>query len=386
MKILQTIAGLGATGGGTSTCTYDLLLAMHSIGCDVDLLTSYSEDILGEGEEWIHAVPNDNVTPYGYSRNTLKALQASDYDIYHANGLWMHSNHATCAVARQKGRPYVITPHGMLYPEAIHRSYWKKWPFIQLFFKKDVREASCLHATCNEEMEGLRRLGYKGPIAVIPNPTSLPYYLNEVASRKSALMETADVKRFGFLGRLHPRKNVGHLLRALSLLPSEANVELVIMGKGDADYEQQLHQEVERLQLKNVRFAGFLNGREKYEELAGLSALFVPSDFENFGMIVTEALSVGTPVMATLGTPWQDLNTHHCGWWTDNEPATIAKVMQEVLEMPIGNLLEMGQRGRQLVAEKFEAKQVAAMMRDLYAWLLNEGPKPEFVYVPDYKN
>ena len=29
MKILQTIAGFGAKSGGTSTCTYDLLNAMH---------------------------------------------------------------------------------------------------------------------------------------------------------------------------------------------------------------------------------------------------------------------------------------------------------------------------------------------------------------------
>lgn len=36
MKTLQTIADFGPHSGGTSTCTYDLLSAIHRIGCDVD--------------------------------------------------------------------------------------------------------------------------------------------------------------------------------------------------------------------------------------------------------------------------------------------------------------------------------------------------------------
>ena len=58
-------------------------------------------------------------------------------------------------MARKQGKPYVITPHGMLYPDALHRSYWKKWPMIQLFLKKDIMNASCLHVTCKQEMQFL---------------------------------------------------------------------------------------------------------------------------------------------------------------------------------------------------------------------------------------
>ena len=57
MKILQTIAGFGAHSGGTSTCTYDLLSAMHRIGCDVDLMTLSAPDLMGHGEPWIKALP-----------------------------------------------------------------------------------------------------------------------------------------------------------------------------------------------------------------------------------------------------------------------------------------------------------------------------------------
>lgn len=73
MKILQTISGFGAHSGGTSTCTYDLISALHAERGMVDLLTLSSKDptdrLMGMGEEWIHALPNDAITPFGYSAN-----------------------------------------------------------------------------------------------------------------------------------------------------------------------------------------------------------------------------------------------------------------------------------------------------------------------------
>ncbi len=383
MNVLQTIAGFGALYGGIATCTYDLITALNGIGFSLDLLTlevrNPNDHLMGNGETWIKALPNDAATPYEYSKGIAKYLKNHDYDIYHTNGLWMYCNHITCSVARQKHKPYVITPHGMLYPDALHRSYWKKWPLIQLCFRKDIDQANCVHVTCKTEMEHVRKFGYKGAVAVIPNPANLPDYLQEIVDSKATLLESDRPRKFGFLGRLHPIKKVENIIYAVAQLPSLQDCELIIMGKGDAEYEQFLHNEVSRLGLKNVTFYGFVSGREKFENLAQLSCLFVPSDFENFGMIVTEALSVGTPVMASLGTPWEDLNTYHCGWWTDRSPEQIADVMQQVLDMPVAKLLDMGTRGRQLVQTKYTAPMVARQMQAMYEWLGGKGEKPVFV-------
>ena len=385
MKILQTIAGFGALYGGIATCTYDLISAMYKIGCPIDLLTlklrNKSDVLMGNGEDWIKTLPNDARTPYGFSHNINRFLNDNIYDIYHTNGLWMYCNHVTCAIARSKHHPYIITPHGMLYPEALKRSYWKKWPLLQLYFRKDINEATCIHVTCRKEMEHVREFGYKGPIAVIPNPANLPDYIDEITMRKPSFLTDGQQRKFGFLGRLHPIKKVENLIYAVAKLQPE-DYELVIMGKGDDAYEQFLRDEVRRLGLKNVVFKGFVSGREKFEELAGLSCLFVPSDFENFGMIVTEALSVGTPVMASLGTPWEELNTAGCGWWLDRTPENIAGIMQHVLEMPTEELLAMGERGRTLVKQKFTASRVAEQMKHLYKWLSgNHADKPDFIYL-----
>ena len=91
MKVLQTIAGFGALYGGIATCTYDLILAMYNIGFPIDLLTlevkNKSDVLMGKGENWIKALPNDAITPYEYSKNISSYLQNNEYDLYHTKSL-----------------------------------------------------------------------------------------------------------------------------------------------------------------------------------------------------------------------------------------------------------------------------------------------------------
>lgn len=385
MKTLQTIGGLGAKSGGTSTCTYELLAAIHGIKPEpqVDLLTSDVVDrndcLMGCGEKWIKAVPNDYRTPLSLSKNMLIFLENSDYDVYHTNGMWMYVNHITCSVARKKRKPYVITPHGMLYPNALARSAWKKWPLRKLWFNKDVLKASCVHVTCETEMNHVRNFGYKGPIAVIPNPLFVPEYINEIYHVRKRKKFNARLE-VGFLGRLHPIKVVENLLRGVALR-KQMSIDVFIIGSGDKEYEKFLHKECAHLGIsEQVKFLGFLNGFDKFAQLAQLDALFVPSDMENFGMIVPEALVVGTPVMASLGTPWDALNSERCGWWRDNSPESIAKVIDELYELSPEEHYAMGLRGREYVLSTFAAGHVAEQMMLLYKWLVGEAYKPEFVF------
>ncbi len=104
----------------------------------------------------------------------------------------------------------------------------------------------------------------------------------------------------------------------------------------------------------------------------------VPSTQENFGMIVPEALICGTPVYASLGTPWGELNECQCGWWKDNEPETIAKVMLEILSMSEAEVVAMGARGRKLMEEEYEQHKVAGMMNDLYRWVVGKCAQTGF--------
>lgn len=377
MNILQTIGSLNAGSGGTSTCTYELVSAMNSEGYPVDLLTlrpaSQAEKMLGE-DDFIHALPHDACTPLAISRNLRRALAESDYDLYHTNGLWMDVNHATCSHARKQGKPYIISPHGMLYPQALAISSWKKKLMLTLGHKRDLQQAACIHVTCKQEMEHCRAFELKQPIAVIPNPVQIPPYLDEL--RKG----TDGIFRIGFLGRFHPIKNIESIIMAWAQL-NLPNAELLLYGNGEPDYVASLKSLAHESGARNIHFMGFVNGRKKYEALAHLNLLCAPSHQENFGMSIAEALLAGTPVMASLGTPWEDLNTRRCGWWRDNSIESLCECIKMAHTMSTDELDEMGIRGRELILESYSSRKVAQMMAELYGWLLDKNETPDFVYV-----
>ena len=390
MKVLQSIPFMLASQGGPSTCTCDLLQGLYDNGANVDLLTSKCSNPmdrnLGEGSQWLKEVDMDYRTPLALSSATDKYLRETEYDIYHANTLWLYPVHAVCAYARKTGKPYVLSTHGMLYLTALAVSSWKKKLMGAMWYNNDIMQADCLHATCMAELEYNRKYGYKGPIVVIPNPVVFPKFVNERPAVCSNV--STDGKRtIGFLGRLHPIKKVENIIYAMNLLAPEIRriVKLDIMGKYDDKYELWLKDEVKRLGLEdNVEFVGFVSGEEKYQRLQRLSALMVPSAQENFGMIVPEALICETPVYASLGTPWSELNDCHCGWWKNNEPETIAGVIREILSLSDDQLCEMGRNGRRLMEEKYEQHKVAVMMQQLYDWIGNgmkADLKPDFVFL-----
>lgn len=379
MKILHTITSLGIKSGGTATCTYDLVNGLNEVGYATDILTldtTDPNDILVGNDTFVKVLPNDSLTGYIYSKNFKRALLSSNnYSIYHLNGMWQYIQYISAYKAKISNKPYIITPHGMLYPQALLKSKLKKKIIMSIQFKRLLLNASCIHATCNEELKYYRELGFKNPVAVIPNPTPIPNYINTIKSIK-------DKRRIGFLGRLHPRKNVLTLIRAWAKLGSLVNDdELLIMGNSDTGYENILKNEVLRLKLDNVIFVGLVEGRNKFEKLATLTALVVPSDFENFGMIVTEALMMKVPVISSKGTPWEELIIRNCGWWIDNDIDTIANTIATALSLTSEELRIMGINGRQLVYEKYHVDVVAQKMINLYKWVLHEGDRPDFVTI-----
>ena len=203
-----------------------------------------------------------------------------------------------------------------------------------------------------------------------------------IGNADNLISKNKDKNKFkiGFLGRLHPRKNIHNLIQAWKDANIEDLGELVIIGKGESDYEEFLKEEVQRLDLKNVIFEGFISGKKKYEILASLTALCVPSDFENFGMIITESLSVGTPVIASKGTPWGDLEEYKCGWWIDNDIKSLSECIRKVNNLDKAILHQMGLNGYNLVLNKYSDERVAEKMKQLYEWILNKTEKPEFIY------
>ena len=186
-------------------------------------------------------------------------------------------------------------------------------------------------------------------------------------------------KKILFFGRLHKVKGVDRLLLAGEKVAKDG-WELVIAGP-DCGMLGELQGIVAERKLPRVSFVGEINGPAKYGFLADGDIYVLPSDTENFGVTVAEALVSGTPVIASQGTPWQGLERERCGRWVPIGVEPLAGALAELMAMSDEERAAMGARGRAWIARDFSWKGIGVKMKSAYEWLLGKGEKPACVRV-----
>ena len=365
-----------SNAGGPAMSTYLTLKGLRDRGVNAELIQfplSPRGKLRGE-EVPVHYTPAPIIPKICYSpKLRMDIRDLGVYDIYHAQGIWQYPTYALVDEAKRAGKPYLITPRGMLYPQDIAKAntFFKKlslkWRLLD-----DLNKAACVQVTCEDEMVHCRNLGVTAPIAIIPNPVEIKDY---------PFRKEDNIRRIGYLGRLSPRKNVEGLIHAFAELGDKTkDAELLIIGGGDEAYEAFLKKEVERQKLNNVIFAGFLNGEEKDMALASCSVLAMPSEFENLGNVILEGLVRHIPCIATTGSPWQELNDCECGWWVEYSQKAITKAVEKALKAHSAQLTQMGGNGRKLMETRYSVEAVAERFEFLYKWILGKSNKPDFVY------
>ena len=376
MKVLHS-GSLDIKSGGPALSTYLTLKGLMRSNINAEIVMS---PLIGDGklianDVPIHYTESIKNIRFGYMCGLSRTLEKLPlYDIYHIQGLWQYLGHGVATFARNHRKPYLITLRGMMYPQAMAHSSFVKKISLAFYQRKDLQQAACIQATCIEEMEYYREFGFTNPVAVLPNPIETTDVIDRPVRQSNHL-------RFGYLGRVHPRKRIERLIYAFDALRNELEeAELLVIGADDKQYEEFLRNEVKRLHLNNVRFTGFLTGKEKDEAIMSLSYLVVPSDFENFGNIVTEALVRGIPVIASKGMPWRELEDYHCGWWVNNDQETINRTIVAACKTSEIDRIQMGMNGKRLIIEKYAVDVLGQKMKQLYEWILSGGTKPEFVY------
>ncbi|HEY4694993.1 MAG TPA: glycosyltransferase family 1 protein [Candidatus Nanoarchaeia archaeon] len=101
-----------------------------------------------------------------------------------------------------------------------------------------------------------------------------------------------------FVGTVQPRKNLELLIEAFSQTEIR-NLDLVIAGKPGWLYEDIYKAPVKFGIDSRVKFLGFVGDDDLPALYSGALAFVLPSLFEGFGLPVLEAMSCGTPVIAS---------------------------------------------------------------------------------------
>lgn len=377
MRLLHLTPPLTPTYGGPYESIRNLTGALAVAGTDVLVRMPYDAEALGYRDQWqapMRCEGTVRLAPLGYSPHLRRLVLDDSADVLHTHGLWQHASWVALAWKQRTGRPHVASIRGMLEPWAWQHHAWKKRPVWTLWERRNLQTAALLHATSDMEVESIRARGVMAPVAVIPNGVHLPELpLDQVTVNPHSLRTAL------YLGRVHPKKGLPLLLQAWARVQPQG-WRLRIVGPNEGGHRAELEQQVAALNLGDrVRFDGPLTGAAKAEAFRASELFILPTHSENFGIAVAEALAYRLPVITTQGTPWQGLESHACGWWIPVSIEGIAEALQAACASPPEQLAQMGQRGRQWMAEDFSWEAIAAEFLKCYRWLCGDGEKPETV-------
>lgn len=363
MRVVHIISGISRDSGGPSRSSQGLVAALNGAGVETWLLScTPNEAPWLSGVAHFRAPTESGLKVLGcFFEKTLREVKP---DLIHLHGIWVPQIHLAAKTARRLGIAHVQSPRGMLDPWAMAQKRWKKVIAWWLYQRADLKRVRAFHVTAQAEADHVRDLGFWQPVWVVPNGVVVPEVLPEHPP-------ASDVKTALFLSRLHPGKGLMALAEAWGRIqPTGWRMRVV----GFDGYGERFRVKT-RLKalgiLQDWIFEEPLDDVRKWEVFRSADLFVHPSVSENFGISIAEALYAGLPTIATTGTPWQELQTHRCGWWIEpNSVDALEATLREAFGLSDTERVAMGERAHELIKRNYLWPVIGRQMAEAYRTVL----------------
>lgn len=232
------------------------------------------------------------------------ALDRFQPDIVHAHHPFLLGMTAL-RVARYRHLPLVFTHH------TLYEQYTHYVPGDSPILKHFVIELATRYANLSDQVfapsesiqDLLQKRGVTQPIAVISTGVKLDHFMTgdgALLRRQLHIPEEAFV--VGHVGRLAPEKNLEFLAEAVAaFLKTHHCACFLVVGAGPS--EPVIHQVFSRQGLdKRLYFTGVLEASQLANALHAMDLFAFSSKSETQGMVLTEAMAAGLPVVALDAT------------------------------------------------------------------------------------
>ena len=380
MKILILTYSVTRSAGGVFDAVRDLftqsLFKQHTLK-----IFSFKDEYLKEDLPSWKNIPITlfHTGPFLYSRTMKENLLREDAELLHMEALWRYPQLLMTAWKKHKKAPIVCSPHGMLDPYILKKQGAFKRLLSRLFFQKSLESVNCFHALCQKELDDIRAYGLRQPVAIIPNGINLP--------DPNLKFEKPDGKNhLLYLGRLHKKKGVDLLLKAIARIVHEKpklieNWQIDLVGWDHENCKAELERIVkDEGIMQYVVFHGGLFGADKQRMYATSDGYVLPSHGEGLPMTVLEAWSWKLPVIMTPECHIPEGYAAHAAIQISDNVESVVNGLQTFFSMDKEEREIMGELGYKLVCEKFTWEAAAKKMQALYEWLLGRNRKPNFVF------
>jgi glycosyltransferase involved in cell wall biosynthesis len=292
-------------------------------------------------------------------------------DIVHLHSVFLWPTAVAGRLARRSGKPYVVSPRGMLVDRLIarrHRLLKQAW--LALIEQRNLESAAAIHATSATEAAELGKFGLGLPgIVAIPNGAAEveaepiprpPEDLAGLAAMRPLLLA---------FGRLSWTKRLDEVIEAFAATRCGA---LAIVGTDDEGLAPSLRAQAEAARLGS-RFhlvPRTVTGEEKEFVFAAADAFVMASLSESFGNAGVEAMQRGLPVIAAAATGIAELVAESGGGIVvDNSAAALTAAM-DTLTGDSELTAQLGRAARDYVERCCRWATVAARMEALYESVL----------------
>jgi glycosyltransferase involved in cell wall biosynthesis len=310
-----------------------------------------------------------------YALNVSKVIEKYDVDLIHAH--FAYPEGFVGVLAREKiKRPLIVTIHGYdlltepsvgyglrlhKHYDLIVRSVLGKADAIILASKALYREASRILS--NNEI---------GKIHLIPNGVDVNKFNPSIDGSEIKRLYKAEGKYIVFTARYHrPVYGIAYLIMAAKLVISKRkDVVFIIGGDGPLlNYHKEL---TGKLGVKDyIVFTGAIPRDIIPKYYAASDIVVVPSLQESWGLVATEAMACGKPVIASNvgGLPDQIIDGFNGFLVPSRSPKAIADKILYLLENP-SEARRIGRNGRMLAEEKYDIEKRVDKIIEIYKKLL----------------
>lgn len=398
--------------GGPIYCIHDLNKTLAEKGVDIHVYTTnvglngqvapnITTDVDGVQVKYFkfsNLFENLGKTGWQFSLPLTKALKKDirSFDLIYIVSVWNYPVAAASYYARKYNVPYVISPVGSLYSETMQHKSWKKLPYLTLIAKRDLKAASAIHYTTDDEATKCHTaLSLKNKSFIVPNGLFLNEYndLPPKGNIKKKYPHLKDKKIVLFLGRVNWKKGLDILIEAFGDLKAKRDdIHLLIVGNDEANYAAEVKQmimqaglkyidmgidstdsnslNIEEISQADITFTGMLKDRSKLEAFTGSDVFVLSSYSENFGMSVIEAMACGTPVIITDNVGiYREVQKNRAGVVIENSSENLINSLSTLLDSD-SEREEISKNGKKLVDEYYNISDVADKMIESFDQLI----------------
>jgi glycosyltransferase involved in cell wall biosynthesis len=314
---------------------------------------------------------------YFWSPALMRALgnQVKNFDVMYISGTWTHTMLAA-RIAYDGGVPFLLSPRGSFMSWSMRQKSIKKRVYLFLIERYLINKAAAIHCTTQLEQAQLSKWHFNPPVVTIPNALDMSPFL--ALPSRGKLRASLGIPPEGtlsiFVGRLHKMKRLDLMTRSFAqvaqLMP-EAHL-LVVGPEYDGSGRKARALAIEIGLSDRVHFAGMLTGEDLLQAYADADLKVLVSHRENFAMAVAEGMAAGLPVLVTpeVGLA-EEVVSAGAGLIVSGDVDGIAVGWHKMLASPVMRQ-RMGEKGRNLVRDKFTSKVVSLQMLNVLSKFIKE--------------